>query len=259
MNITFGIIVGPNHEPSVVRKLIDSIFAQDFGGHDFEIIICGNYDADPELGIKVIPFDESKKKGWITRKKNIIANEAQYDILCILHDYYLLDKDWYQGIVKYSRVNRKWNILCNRVFRLEGDRHSDWLVNQKYMDRLLAKHPELGPELMSVAPTENNGPRWVCGLPYAEWELSSIQYVSGGYILARTNVFREIPFDERYGWGEAAEDIIWSEQVIEHGYKLDFNPYSLVTLQKPGKWRVHQMTWKSVELLKEMFLDGDRI
>jgi hypothetical protein len=259
MNITFGIIVGPNHEPDIVRKLIDSIFAQDFEDHDYEIIVCGNYESDPELGIKVIPFDESQKRGWITRKKNLIAKAAKYDTLCILHDYYLLDKDWYQGVLKYSRLNRKWNVLCSRVLRLEGDRHSDWLINQKYMDQILAKHPELGPELMAVAPTENNGPRWVCALPYWEIGLWPMQYVSGGYILARTNVFREIPFDERYGWGEAAEDIIWSEQVIEHEYKISFNPYSLVTLQKPGKWRVHQMTEKCVELLKEMFLDGDRI
>lgn len=259
MNITFGIVVGPNHEPHIVRALIDSIFEQDFEGHDYEIIVCGNYDADPELGIKVIPFDESVKRGWITRKKNIIANHAKYDILCLLHDYYLLDKDWYQGVLKYTRINSKWKILCNKVLRYEGDRHSDWLVNQKYMDQVLAKHPELGAELMSVAPTENNGPRWVCGLPYAENELSSIQYVSGGYILARTAVYKEVPFDERYGWGEAAEDIIWSEGVIGHGYRINFNPYSLVTLQKPGKWRVYQMTSKCVEILKEMFLDGDRI
>jgi len=255
MNITFGIIVGPNHEPSVVHKLIDSIFTQDFEDHDYEIIVCGNYDADPRLGIKVIPFDESIKKGWITRKKNIIVNAAQYDTLCILHDYYLLDKDWYQGILKYTRINRKWQVLCNRVLRLEGDRHSDWLVNQKYMDIMLAKHPELGQELMVIAPTENNGPRWVCGLPYSEINLTDIQYISGGYILARTELYRNVPFDERYGWGEAAEDIIWSEQVIDYGYNISFNPYSMVTLQKPGKWRVYQMPWNVVEILKEMFLD----
>ena len=37
MNITFGIIVGPNHEPAIVRKLIDSIFDQDFEDNDYEI------------------------------------------------------------------------------------------------------------------------------------------------------------------------------------------------------------------------------
>ena len=256
MNITFGIVVGPNYEKQIVRNLIDSIHSQQFNGNQYEIIVCGNYE---EEGISVIPFDENIKKGWITRKKNLLAKAAKYDILCIVHDYYLFDKEWYQGLLEYNSQNTDWDVLCNRILRLEGDRHSDWLVNQKYMDQLLAKHPDLGRELMAVAASENNGPRWVCGLPYDEKELWPIQYVSGGYILARTDVLRKVPLDERYGWGEAPEDIIWSGEVIDHGYKISFNPYSLVTLQKPRKWHVNQMTDRSVMLLKEMFLNGDRI
>lgn len=255
MKISFGICLAPNFNRSYVINLIRSIVDQNIP--EYEIILIGEYDESFEkmiqVPIKWIHFDESIKKGWITRKKNLLANAASYDIVCILHDYYFLGSNWYKGLQQYGE---DWNILMNAVFRYEGDRHSDWLVNQKYMDEIIAKHPELERELMSVAPTENNGARWVCALPYEELDLSHIQYISGGYILAKKKIFTETPFDERFGWGEAAEDIIWSEQVLEKGYRFKFNPKSNVFLQKPGKWRVYEMTDNCVKFLKETYRNG---
>ena len=257
MNITFGICLAPNYNREYAQNLINSILAQNFDTDNFEIILVGDYKNDLTLSdeVRVIQFDESIKKGWITRKKNLIAQHAQYETLCIMHDYYLLDKNWYQGFVKYSMINRSWKILMNPVYRFEGDRHSDWLINQKYMDQLFKEYPDVRYELMDIAPSEN-GPRWVCGLPYGENTLSEIQYISGGYILCKREVLRDVPMNENLVWGDA-EDIQWSESVLAYGYKFNFNPYSIATLQKPGKWKLYIMSWNCVKLLKEMFLDGD--
>ena len=255
--ISYGICLSQNYDTQTVQKLIDSINMQDHFNTPYEILIIGEHKNDLISHGKLIfiPFDESQKKGWITRKKNILADKAAFDVLCLMHDYYMLSTGWFDGIQRYDQENPNWSVLCNRITRYEGDRHSDWLVNQKYMDVLIYNYPELSKSLMSVAPTEENGPRWVCGLPYDEKGLTHIQYISGGYILVKTDVLRQFRFDESYAWGEAAEDIIWSEYIIKNGIRFFFNPYSLVTLQKPKKWKVYQMTDDCVLKLKELFVD----
>jgi len=263
MNVSFGICLSSDYNVNWVQSLVNSIKSQEFGDAEYEIIFIGQNKGDIDvtgvMNVMFVDFDESVKRAWITRKKNLLAKYSRYDIVCILHDYYFLGNNWYSGLKYYNSKTPNWNVLSNRVHRFEGDRHADWVVNQKYMDQVLQKHPELGKELMDIAPKENNGPRWVCALPYSESELSHIQYISGGYILTRKKIIEEIPFDEKYGWGEAAEDIIWSEEVIDNGYRFNFNPFSDVFLQKPAKWLVYQMNDKCVNYLKEMFPDDDRI
>jgi len=253
MNISFCIPLAPNYETATLQKLVNSIQYQAYTEEDkYEIILCGEYRDDIKTRkdvIKHIPFDESVKHKWITKKKNDIVDAAQYPNICILHDYYELGPSWFNSIHRCE----DWDVLCNPILTFEGERHSDWLVNQKYMDKLLARYPKLEEELLNAAPGENNGARRVCGLPYKERGLTHIQYVSGGYIFAKKQVFTDVPFDESIAWGEAAEDIIWSESVIDKKFKIRFNPYSNLRLQKPGKWRLYRMTDNAVARLKEMF------
>jgi hypothetical protein len=259
MNFSFGIPLPPDYNTAMLQSLVNSIQYQPFAKEDqFEILTCGgDYRDDLRLkdgGIfRHILFNEHEKPKWITKKKNEIVQHSQYANICILHDYYKLGAGWYDGLNRCQQEHNDWDVLCSPIYTYEQERHSDWLVNQKYMDMILKKYPELEAELLDAAPTEENGARWVCGLPYSENELSHIQYVSGGYIFAKRVVFEEVPFDERYAWGEAAEDIIWSEQVIEMGFKIRLNRYSTLWLQKPGKWHTYTMTDSCIEKLKEMF------
>lgn len=258
MNFSFGIPIAPNYEINVLQTLVNSIQYQPFAdGDEYEIILCGDYRGDLKLVrddvLVHIPFDESIKPKWITKKKNEIAKASKYQNICILHDYYKLGPAWYDGLLRCQREHKDWDVLCSPIYTYEQERHSDWVVNQKYMDLLLKKYPYLEAELLAAAPTENNGARWVCGLPYSEVELSHIQYVSGGYIFAKTNVFETVPFDERFAWGEAPEDIIWSEAVIQSGFNIRLNQYNSLWLQKPGKWRIYNMTPTCIKKLKEMF------
>ena len=263
MNISFGICLGPNFNRDHFKNLVSSIeknFITTGISNLFEIIVIipdNEYDDNQTSNIKYIPFDESIKKGWITKKKNIIVENAIYDNICIVHDYYIFDMNWYKGVLSHSIAHPNWDVLCNAIYRFEGDRHSDWLVNQHYMEQMLQspyyRDLNLSQELMQNAPLENNGAKWVCGLPYTENKLTHIQYVSGGFIFARKNVFKTVKLDERYGWGEAPEDIIWSKDVIKNQFKIQFNKYSSVRLQKPHKWKVYEMPSNVVDILKEMY------
>lgn len=258
LEISFGICISPGYNTLQLQNLVDSI--RKTVDTIYEINIIGKFRKDiilPEHS-NIIDFDETKKSGWITRKKNILAKNSKYNIVCLLHDYYVLHTNWYNGMLFYNNQNSKWDVLTNRIFRYEGDRHSDWLVNQKYMDILLRKYPHLQEELYKVEPDNWNGARWICGLPYNEDGLTHLQYISGGYILAKKSVFESVPFDEELTWGQS-EDLVWSESVINKGYKFDFNPYSSISIQKSNKWKVGQMTDDCVRRLKEIFDNDHRI
>lgn len=257
MNYSFGIPLAPDFNVDYLERLMASIDYQFLGRpeYEFEIILCGGgKEVIGGPNVVHIPFDETKKPKWITRKKNLIIEAAKYPNLCILHDYYRLGAAWLDGTERYSSTHGdKWDVLCSKIVTFEGERHSDWLVDQSYMDQVLKAYPELALGLAETAPDEQNGPRWVCGLPYSETGLTHIQYVSGGYMFAKTEVFKDHPFDERYGWGEAAEDVLWSREVLGSGCKLKFNPYNTLYLQKPAKWRLYNMTDECLVKLKEMF------
>ncbi len=262
MKVTFGICASPNGNLEYLENLIYSIIdAAAFGnseGDAYEIIVMGNVPAEKRIpGAKYFDFDESVKPGWITRKKNLIAQMAQYDNIVLMHDYYLLEDIWWKGMKHYDKKNPDWKILMNMVWTYEGTRHSDWLVNQRYMDKVLEAFPHVADELRTVAPNEN-GPRWVCGLPYDTADMTHVQYISGGYIIAKKSVLLECPLNEELTWG-MSEDIIWSQDVIQHGYKFHFNPFCAVFLQKPGKWHLYQMPDEVIECLREMFGKNDRL
>jgi hypothetical protein len=247
--ITFGICV--------VDKLqalgaIDSIIGMQFMPEDYEIIVIGDKDVLPNLEyVKRIEFDETVKKGWITRKKNIIVENARFDYVCLIHDYYRFDYRWYVEAVEAYRKNMIIDVLQAKIYTKEGHRHSDWIVNPRHMDKYLEQYPHHASFLMRVAPHEN-GPRYVCGLPYNTTGLEHIQYISGGYIFARKNVLQHAPMNEEMVWGDA-EDLEWSERVISLGYKFRMEEGMMMRLAKPNKWRVYEMPPESVDALKRIY------
>ena len=67
MDFTFGIITGGEKE-SMINEIIDSIENENIP--NYEIIIVGNCNIDRK-NTKILSFDESLRKAWITKKKNI--------------------------------------------------------------------------------------------------------------------------------------------------------------------------------------------
>ena len=94
--------------------------------------------------------------------------------------------------------------------------------------------------------------------PYSVTDLSHVQLIPGAYILVDKSVINEVPLNEDLTWGQA-EDVEWSERVIEAGYKFDLVNYpdTYVNIQKPNKWRVFEMPHTTVERLRDMY--GTRV
>jgi len=206
VNFTFGIITDGNKDLSFLLSSIQSQIIP-----EYQIIIVGG-DSSYE-GTVHIPFDETIKRAWITRKKNIITETAKYDNIVYLHDYISLREGWYQGYLKFGD---QFDICMNPIINYDGTRFRDWTLFPTF----------LPPEFHS---------RRDLLLPYNITGLTKFQYISGAYWVAKKKVMQECPLKEELCWGQE-EDLEWSKRVLGR-YLYSINIHSLVQITKTGKDR----------------------
>lgn len=238
MNITYGICVGENSP--YLDTLVDSIH-----------MMYKMYNMIQYHGTKP-KYEIIKAEGpdWLPAKKNRIADQAQYPNLCIVHDYYKFSPFWFESTLYFDQTNF-WDIAACRVFTNEGKRSADWMIDPFVIDDAIVLYPQLQDILLNCAPHEN-GARFVNALPYHVNDLTKFQYISGGYILCKTDVLRNTRFNESMLPG-SPEDVEWSERVLATGAILKFNPTGNMHIQKPNKWAVTEMPMEAVEILRKLY------
>lgn len=261
MNFTFGVCCSPQTKLDHFIKLYHSIVDVSKTLVYSQLLIIGeltdnvkNYvylvakDGPIKMGMFPFPDDHENSKGWITKKKNILVEFAAFENTCLLHDYYELPPDF------SFHIPRKYDVYCAPIVTKEGHRHSDWVVSPNAMDDMINQDPVKYSELlMSVNPKENAA-KYVCGVPYEIPYLWPIQYVSGGLITARTEVLRDIPFNEDLRWGDA-EDVEWSARLVKK-YKLTctaWNGQQKVKVNKANKWAVAEMPTDFIISLRKFY------
>lgn len=231
MTFTFGIITDGTQWNRVVY-LINNI--QSLKIPDSEIILIGGNAKFKN--VLHIPFDETKKIGWITKKKNLIIQNATKENIVFLHDYIFLGNDWYKGFKKFGN---NFKIVTNRIEDEKG-RYRDWTLYKGYIKNLPIPQEEKDDMIKSNR----------CLIPYEFNHLSSYMYVSGAYFVAKKEVMLQEPLDESRGWGQA-EDIEWCSRVKDK-YGFKFNPYSKVYVLKSKNRVFTEITEKQRELLKNV-------
>ena len=207
MKFTFGIVTSGTAD-EYVNAAIDSIERQSIP--EYEVLVVGNSSVE-RSNTTVIPFDEGQKRAWITRKKNLITQNAKYDNVVYAHDYIKYADGWYDGWVEFGE---DYYNCMNPILNTDGVRYRDWSIwphNGNFMDGIMAKNKE-------------------CLIPYTMTHLSDYMYFSGAYWVSKKHVMEEFPLDERLSWGES-EDVTWSMQVRQK-YKFSVNPNSVVQLLK---------------------------
>lgn len=206
MNITFGIITCGGNDESI-KQIVDSIYHQNIP--EFEIIIVGNTNITGS-NIRVIPFDENVKNGWITRKKNIINTEAKYEIIVHLHDYVKLERNWYEGFLKYGN---DFDICVTQIENLNGKRFRDYTF---FVHGL----PDLFQHRALLPYDFNPGP-----------EFNKLMYISGAYFVIKKEIAIKYPLNEDLCWGQG-EDVELSQRLTDNDILLKCNPYSKVIFTK---------------------------
>lgn len=226
MNITFGIVTSGMKE-SNVNTIIRSIEQQHIP--TYEVLVVGPSQVKRKH-TRVIHKPESEihpiktHLGWITRKKNIVAQEAAYDYIVFMHDYNVLDEGWYSGWCRFLEREGNFDIGVNYVFTKEGPRHVDWAVSPYDMWKLF---PEFGINVQR---------RFDLQIPIQVKNLTKFQYISGGFWVATKEFSLKYPQIEEYGWGES-EDVEWSKLIRGHT-TFKFNPDASTRLIRDNKWAI---------------------
>lgn len=197
---TFGIVTN-GKKMDQISRIIESIRSQ--GIPNYEIIICGTYPGKIDQDMKYIPFTERDDKGWITKKKNLICQQAKYDNLFICHDRICLDKGWYKGMRKYGD---DFDILCCKI-TYNGQRAYDWLTTARAYNDYHRFHNHGG---------------------YLDYDaFDKFVYCDGGMTIMKKWVWQLNPFPEdRYLKQE--EDLKFSHLATQKGFRIQFNLYSSV-------------------------------
>lgn len=215
MNFTFGVITDGNND-GLLTRLHESIINQNITS-DFEVIIVGG----AELNLKntrVISFDEEIKPSWITKKKNIIAQQSKYDNICLMHDYFYLNRGWYKNFLKFGSA---WDVCMNPIINTDGQRFRDWIT-----------WPDWCKE------------REMIFLDYQDHSRTEEMYISGSYFCVKKQFLLKNALNEDLCWGQS-EDVEWCKR-IRRSWNYKCNPNSTVSLLK-HKYNPH---WYSFSNLK---------
>ena len=179
---------------------------------NYEILFIGEKDLSKNRfrspDVRYIYFDESVRPGWITKKKNILANAAQYENLVMMHDYHVFDPDWYRNFLDFTE---DWDICsCQQRF-ITGDRvPMDWSLWDK----------------------PGCGRAW--GLDYDNWGETQYMYLAGAFFIVKRDVMLKEPLNEDLLWNQE-EDVEWSLRV-RNNYRMVCNGRSIV---RHNKWHRH--------------------
>ncbi len=208
MDFTFGIITGGGADANL-RVIIDSIRIQ--GIPNYEIIIIGQTNIDGE-NIITIPFDESQRYAWITRKKNMIAQRARYNNIVLIHDYIIFHPDWYKGFLTYGD---NFQLCITQIQTPSGERFRDYTI------------------------FGNDMPEPFCSRSLIPYNVSSdvqillapLTYVSGSYYVVKKYIALKFPLNEKLSWCQC-EDLDFSLRLRNFNIFPSLNKYSKVLFLK---------------------------
>ncbi len=250
MNFTFGIITNNGNLSETIKSIEGQIPKE-----NFEIVIVGNCSIEPGDNIKKIPFDETIRGLWITKKKNLITQNASFENIVYLHDYIKLDDNWYGG---YKLFGNNWDVCINPIINLDNTRFRDLTTFPFYSDLPHGNDSHLShfskTDLHSIVPGMG---KFECLIPYDidKETFNKIHdwiYISGAYWVAKKKVMEEYPLNEDLVWCQG-EDLEWSER-IKKKHNISFNINSSVKLLKQKDVIFNQFTHNTLEFIKSNYL-----
>jgi hypothetical protein len=213
MNITFGFITS---NTSNLLESINSIIDLGIPESNFEVIIVGGINIFSHLTfINHIDFDENIKSAWITRKKNIIVENAKFENIVMCHDYIKFEKDWYEGFLNFGN---NWDWCICKIKNKDGTRYRDYTFFPYY------------PWWNDI----NNKCNDKCLIPYDypnNLKMNKFIYVSGAFYIIKKNIAIKYLLDENRIWGQG-EDVILSMNLLNNNIILKCNPNSTVSFLK---------------------------
>jgi hypothetical protein len=142
----------------------------------------------------------------------------KYENIVLMHDYFILDHDWYNGFCKFGN---DFDICVNKIITKDGNRFRDY----------------------SIAPLV---PDWFPNkrlLPYdyiLDSKRNRLCYISGGFYIIKKVIALKYPLNENITKDAPAEDILLSNNLTDNNILIKVNVHSITRLQKYKE----QMEWE---------------
>lgn len=190
--ITFGIVTN-GHNDSDVDEAIKSIIFQNIPS--VQIIVCGTYENKYSLPIDYIHFNCNDDRGWITKKKNIIVENAKFENVVIFHDRLKLAVDWYKSLCDWGNG---FEILC--------------------ASHLYQNKQEFLPSWYRYKFDLNNIYKWnvpIAKLQKDDWDPYILD--CGSVLVAKRTILNSYKFNEDLFWGQF-EDCELSKRLADSGF-----------------------------------------
>ena len=186
---TFGMLTTGKRLANVAR-FIDSI--EQHCREPYEILLVSPVDLGPlaeRPGVRVLQFSELDDLGWITKKKNLIAEAASYSDILICHDRFWLSEHFTESFADWGY---SYGLAAPRVQLPDGTRGLDWAV------------------------VSSQNTVWSSGglLDYRAY--SQYAYNPGGATLIRKSFWQAFPWNENLFWNEH-EDVELCRRVQRAG------------------------------------------
>ena len=204
---TVGIVTN-GKRPTWVRELVESVKRQNIP--EYEILIVGSHVDINSDNVKFFPFTvRDNGKGWITRKKNMIIENAKYENLLILHDRMILGDGWFAGMERWGNCFEA--LAVPQVVQATGERFGDWHCTVNFRRE---KRDSLG----------------VIGgkMDYRDWDRDIPSYAA--VTIAKRRLLEAVRFDETLYWGEY-DDLVLHQDMTQHGVVLRFNADATIFTQ----------------------------
>jgi hypothetical protein len=165
---TFGILT-QGKKVDLVERFCRSV--REYGGPDHEIIIIGPHHSvyDPYNPV-YIDKQYSTAFSDICVKKNDLVARASHENICVLHDRYILNQDFFSGFDTYGY---DFDFLTIRQHHASGKIYPSYCAMND------------GGHLIW-------GPIYECGNENESWDR---HYLNGGLIIAKRALLRAVPFN----------------------------------------------------------------
>jgi len=233
---TFGILT--SGASAQAAEMASAILALDLP--NVEVIFCGPRPAgvpnDPR--VSAFDLDEPEPRGWITRKKNLIADRARYDNLCLLHDRYVITPDWADALSTY------------------GPCYSFLTFPQVYYAGIDKQFPQRYPDYQLLAQDRGIEGALATGVYDADRvfhpdydDFSETAFCCGGLYLARRSLWNLVRQDEALFHCEW-EDISFGLECQRRGLPHRVNPFVVAESTAPHPMlltRLHTIGASSTE------------
>ena len=155
--------------------------------NEIEVLVAGpkSISTKIEKNIKFIEFIDEGRDARISLKKNVLASNAKRSNLLILHDRYLLDKNFFESFAKFGY---DYGVVAPKQIFSESQNEYPGLLT--FQDSSIKR-------LVNQVIDEK-------------------MWINGGCIVVKKEIFEKIQLNSFLSWGEA-EDIDWAQRLLLSG------------------------------------------